>query len=271
MSGDQKSRKLKTVEKSLEIIEFVKQSESVRMDEVVDRFDMAKSTAYGYLATLEKSGLLVKHGSEYVLGLQLLHLGECAKSRNSYYPLARKYVSELADELGEGADFMVEEQGKLFTIYNDVESIEDPNFQVGRRFDIHNSAGGKSVLAELPTSRANEIIDRWGLPASTSSTITERDALLTEIDKVREQGFAITDEELVEGMRSVGVAITYPDGSVFGALGVGGPTYRIDDSRFFEQIPNKLLNKKKALEADLRRALESRTSDQVSMPSTQER
>ena len=73
------------------------------MDDVIEQFDMAKSTAYGYLFTLEKSGLLVKHGPEYVLGLQLLHLGECAKSRNKYYPLARKYVFQIADELGEGA------------------------------------------------------------------------------------------------------------------------------------------------------------------------
>ncbi|TKR25183.1 IclR family transcriptional regulator [Natronomonas salsuginis] len=259
MSGDPEGRKLKTLENSLEIVEFVKESGGVRMDDVIEQFDMAKSTAYGYLFTLEKSGLLVKHGPEYVLGLQLLHLGECAKSRNKYYPLARKYVFQIADELGEGADFTVQEQGKLFTIYNDVESIEDPNFQVGRRFDLHNSAGGKAVLAELPRYRVNEIIDRWGLPASTSSTITDRETLLNEINKVREQGFGITDEELVKGMRSVGVAITYPDGSVFGALGVGGPAYRINDDRLFEQIPNKLLDKKQALEADLRQAHESGT------------
>lgn len=251
MTGNSKGRNLQTIERTSEIISLVKKSDGIRVSDVVEEFDIAKSTAHGYLSTLDNVGILKKSKTGYVLGLRLLHLGEQARSRNDRYELAKSYVKELADELTEGADFMVDENDKLYTIYNDVASLEDPNFRTGNRFHLHNSAGGKAVLAEKPPERAKEIIDRVSLPKTTRDTITDPNQLLAEIAEVRQRGFAITEEELIEGLTSIGVAVTHPDGSVFGAFGIGGPTYRIDEDRINNQISNRLIDTKQAFERDL--------------------
>lgn len=256
MAQTSPGRKLKTITTALEVLEFIKEEGKVGLSDVMDRLDIPKSTAHGYLSTLEDTGLIVKTDKHYVLGLRLLHFGEQAKQRDNLYRLAQPKVTELADQLGEGADFMIEENGRLISIYNNVQSIKDPNFQVGRYFYMHNSAGGKAVLAEHSDDQIGAIIDRWGLPAITNQTITDKDELLDEVRQVRREGFATTDEELVEGLRSVGVAVKRPDGTIFGALGIGGPTYRIDDSRLHHQIPSVLLEVADELEKEIAQALQ---------------
>lgn len=246
-----KGRELTTVTNTVEIIEHIKTEQGQTLSDIAEEFDMSKSTAHGYLTTLENCRLISKKGNKYKLGLRLLNLGELAKNRNEFFRLVKPTVEELAEELGEGADFMVEEHGRMMTIYNNVNSIDDPNFQVGKQFYMHNSAGGKAVLAEFEKSEIDNIIDRWKLPDAAKNTITSRERLLQEIDEVRRQGYSVTDEELVDGLRSVGVAIQYPDGRVFGALAIGGPKYRITDKRFTGEIPSILLRRAEEIEAKL--------------------
>jgi DNA-binding IclR family transcriptional regulator len=244
-------RELTTVTTAFDVLDYIKEQECVAMGDVLDEFDMAKSTAHGYVSTLEKSGLIVKREGRYVLGLKLLHLGENAKRRNSLFPLTKSTVGELADILGEAVDFIVEDRGRSISIYNDVVNIEDPNFQVGMYFYMHNCAGGKAMLAEFSDEEIQNVIDEWGLPGVTKKTITDPDELFDEIESVRRQGFATTDDEIVEGFRSVGTAVTYPNGDLFGALGVGGPKYRINDRRFTSNIPDVLIEKTDELEDEI--------------------
>lgn len=253
--GHTEGRELKTLTTAFNIIDYIKNGENITLADIAEESGMAKSTAHGYLTTLENLGAINKIGNNYIVGLRFLHLGELARERNDLFPLARSKVKEIASTLGEGVDFMLEERGRLITLYNDVDSIEDPNFQVGRYFYMHSSAGGKAVLAELSNDEIDDIIDRWGLPKLAENTITTREELFVEIEKVRERSYATTDEELTNGLRSVGVVVKYPDGSIFGALGVGGPKYRIDDERLFKEIPNALLRGSNDLEQEIARRL----------------
>lgn len=260
MQQSPSGRKLKTITTALNILEFIKKEGDVGLSDVTDQLNIPKSTAHGYLSTLEDTGLVMKKNQRYVLGLRLMHFGEQAKQRDNLYPLAEPKVDKLANQLSESADFMTEENGRLISIYNNGQSIKDPNFQVGRYFYMHNSAGGKAVLAEHTDDQVEAIVDKWGLPAATNQTITDKDKLLDEVRQVRREGFATTDEELVEGLRSVGVAIKRPDGTILGALGIGGPTYRIDDDRLYHQIPNVLLEVADELENEIAQAIkESQT------------
>jgi DNA-binding IclR family transcriptional regulator len=98
---------------------------------------------------------------------------------------------------------------------------------VGRYYYLHNSAVGKAILAALPETRVNEILDRWGLPAETEYTVTDRETLLEDIARTEERGYSVNDQEAVEGLRSVGVPVTAPHGGVLGALDISGPLYRL--------------------------------------------
>lgn len=257
MPRETKGRDLKTVTTSLEILNFVKENNEAKLSDIADQFDMAKSTAHGYLATLEKNGMLVEENGCYLLGLRLFHLGEWARNRNRLYSLAKPKVSELADRLGEGVNFLIQENGRMFTIYNIISTFNDPIFKPGQCFHMHNTVAGKAVLAELSDSRIDEILNKWGLPRATTETIVRKDELMDEIKTIRQQGYATIDGELVTGFRAVGVAVNYPDGRVFGVFGVGGPTYRIDDERLYNEIPSVLKRTVNELEDEISEELRS--------------
>jgi DNA-binding IclR family transcriptional regulator len=96
-----------------------------------------------------------------------------------------------------------------------------------------------------------KIIDRWGMPALTNRTITDYEELLAELETVREQGYAVNDQEELEGLRAVAIAVNEPDGSVFGTLDISGPPYRLPD---VEEVAAQLRPVVSDLEADIRAA-----------------
>ncbi|MFC5973587.1 IclR family transcriptional regulator [Halomarina salina] len=260
MTAPSPGRELTTVTTAIDVLEYVKQCNGATMAELAEEFGVAKSTIHGYLSTLERNGLLVREDNEYLLGLRLANLGEHAKVRNELYPFAESKVGRLADRLDEGANFLVPEGDRMIGLYCKQNNPRDPIFTVGEYFDLHNTVSGKAVLAELPDSRLEATLDRIELEATTPRTITDRAELRTEIERVREQGYATIDGELVEGLRSVGAAVTYPDGRIFGAFGVGGPEYRIDDQRLRSEFVAVLLEVVNELEADIERELQEEST-----------
>ena len=100
--------------------------------------------------------------------------------------------------------------------------------RVGSKYNMHNSATGKAVLSRLSEERVQDIIEEHGLPETTERTITSEDELLAEIGRIRERGYAVNDEELKSGYRSIAVPVFGIDEEVIGAFSVGGPAYRFD-------------------------------------------
>lgn len=90
-----------------------------------------------------------------------------------------------------------------------------------------------------------------GAPRLTPNTITDEEELLEELERTRERGYALNDEESTSGLRAVSVSITDSDGSVLGALGVSGPTHRFTNGRFEEELPDILLGVVNGLELDI--------------------
>ena len=93
------------------------QDGSVPMAELVDRLDLAKSTVYKHLITLEEHGLVVNHETGYRLGLRCLELGGGARQYDGVFDVAKPELDKLAEETGELANLMFEEQGKGVYVY----------------------------------------------------------------------------------------------------------------------------------------------------------
>lgn len=253
-------RELKTVTTAIDVLEFIRRQRGATTSELIDQFGMAKSTIHGYLSTLEQTGLIIREEGEYVLGLRLANFGEHAKRRNDLYPLAEAKVTKLADRLNEGANFLVPENNKMIGLYCNQNNPRDPIFTVGEYFGLHNTVSGKAVLAALPDPQFETMLDRIELTPTTPNTITDEKKLREEIETVREQGYATIDGELVEGLRSVGAVVTYPDGHVFGAFGVGGPEYRISETRLHSEFADATLEIVSDLEEEIEWELQTRAN-----------
>lgn len=252
MSPHPDSGAVKSAETMFDVIAGIRELDGARVTELADQLGLAKSTVHRHLTTLERNHYVVKEGVEYHIGLRFLGLGEYARERNPVYALARKLVDQIATETEERALFMVEEHGLAVYLYRGLGShAVRTNSRVGTRRPLHTVAGGKAILAHLPTERVDEIVAEWGLPADTPETITTRHELDDELARIRERGVAFNREECIVGLKAVAAPVLTPDGEIMGALSISGPAHRMKGEWFESEIPDLLRGSTNELELNL--------------------
>jgi IclR family transcriptional regulator, acetate operon repressor len=227
------ARPVKTTLTSIKIVREIKRREGASLTEIAEALELANSTVHNHLATLSKEGFLVRQGQQYHVGLRFLQFGEYARNRRDAYKPAKIQVYRLAESTNEEVNFAIEENGFMFSIEYVMGDSNPMNPEAGSqflkngsRFHMHNSAPGKAILSELSSTDVERILDLRGLPATTENTLTDRDDLIEELEIIRERGYAINDEELQRGFRSIGAPVHLSDGTILGALSIGGPAYR---------------------------------------------
>ncbi len=254
MRSQQSKETLSTIHRAFEVVDTLREREGARVTELAAELDIAPSTAHKYLTTLEAENCVVKEGDQYHVGLEFLDIGTYVKYRKKGYRRCTQKVADIAEETGERVQFVVEEHGR--GIYLDTEASDENAVMMDRRDgvhrNLHSTAAGKAILAELPKSRVEEIIDQHGLTAETDHTITDPDELFDELEAIRTDRIAYNDEESVEGLRAVGVPVFQPNGMVLGAFSMSAPSHRLRGQRFREEVPNVLLGHANEIELNLR-------------------
>ncbi|WP_284011423.1 IclR family transcriptional regulator [Haloarcula pelagica] len=237
---------------SLRIVEALKRLDGAGLTTVANDLGIAKSTVHNHLQTLVDEGYITNEGGVYRVGLRFLELGEYKRNRMDIYETARPEVASLAEKTGEMANAAVEEhgQGVYITRAEGTEAVTVDTY-AGKRVKLHCTALGKTILAELPEERVDEILDTHGLPARTENTITDRAELKAELDDVRERGYAYDREERLPGLRCVAAPVVPEGGDIVAALSVSGPTTRIEGDLFHEEIPELLRSAANVVEINL--------------------
>jgi DNA-binding IclR family transcriptional regulator len=231
---------IRSVEISCEIIETIKKMGSGNISEISDQLDYSNSTIHDHLATLRANQLITREGKRYKLGLQFVSHSQHVKNQWFDFPLIREAVEELGDKTGERARFGSEDYGHLFYIYE-----VSGDSKIGKRSQssiqepLHCTAIGKAILALQPEHRIKEIIEYHGLEQRTPNTITDYDDLMDELEQVRNQKYAIDDEELTMGRRCVAAPVLR-DEIAIGALGVSGPASRLEDDRISDELAREV-------------------------------
>jgi len=253
---------LETTATSLRILETIRDHGGARASELVNHLDIGRSTVYKHLSTLHQNHYLTKEGEIYYIGLKFLNFGKHAWNRRPAQGLADEAVQELTERTNEEVNLVVEEHGRIVTVshsyhsnneFTQVDHLERPHERSdnGSYFYMHNTAAGKAILAEFTPQEVDAVVDQWGLPKATENTITDWETLSSELESIREQGYAVDGEEYTMGLRSVGKAITYPGGYVVGAISVFGPTYRFNENMTHSRIPELLESTVSDVEAKL--------------------
>lgn len=256
MINDADEQILKTTDTSLAIVDAIKEQNGAQLSEIVDSLDIARSTAHDHLTTLANRGYITKERNVYHLGFRFLNLGKDVKYRHPGYKFAEKLISEYTRKVNAVIDFNVEDSGRVIRLYSSSSShpdhqIIDPSHQIGQYYHMHNTSTGKAILAAQSDDIVEQVIKMWGLPRETERTITEHEALFDELEQIRKQGYAINDREHDMGIRAVGMAIQNPGGGIFGALSIGGPTYRISNDVLREDVSETLSDLVTDLEKEL--------------------
>jgi IclR family KDG regulon transcriptional repressor len=229
---------LSSVKKALELLDhFTTERPELSLAEISREVDAHKSSVFRVLSTLEAAGFLEKdlRSGKYRLGLKILDLAGRVWGLHDIRQIASPFMEELARETGEvihlavldAADIVYLEkkgQGQILTVAT----------RVGGRNPAYASSMGKVLLADLPDSELKAALGRGKLKKLTPNTIVEMPRLLEELARIREQGFALDNEETFPGIRCVGAPIRDAAGRVIAAVSATVPAQRMSDERVRE-------------------------------------
>jgi DNA-binding IclR family transcriptional regulator len=223
------------VERSLNILEAASQRrEGLTNSEISRRLGIPKSSASYILRTLERRGYLRRdpESNRYRLGLKLLSLGGETQAGLDIAEIALPHMRALVDRLGMTCHLAVVDQNEA--VY--IEKVEAPvffkvNTWVGRRMFLHSTSVGKALLAWMPKADREALLHNCDFKRRTPKTITSLSRLLTELEHVHEQGYAIDDEENSLGARCFGAPVFDALGNVVAAMGVSGTLTQMDAAK----------------------------------------
>jgi DNA-binding IclR family transcriptional regulator len=235
------NRPVKTVERTFDIIELIRERGGCRISEVAEELELANSTVHDHLTTLVAHKYLIKEGQTYRLGLKFLEFGMLVRNHMEIVEVAEPHIDELARETKEKAWLTVEDYGEDVPLHMVAgEHAVQLGNRIGSRMKLYHTAGGKAMLAHLPEKRVEEIIDRYGLEELTGGAVESREELASELEKIRQKGYATMNGEIFQGIRSVGGPIITEKG-VEGAVVVSGAKHRMRGERFHEEVPEQVL------------------------------
>ena len=224
---------VQSLDRALSILDVLRFSHrDLPLSEVAARAGLPKSTTHRLLSTLEMRGFAARDPETGGYRLGLKNVAPVGAG-----PQIRHVLEGLADRSGETANL-----GALIgreVLYVDrADSPQALRWQlgVGSRVPVHSSALGKAILASLPDVEVAVHLPRR-LQRNTPNTITDQDAFLRELDVVRARGYALDDEEFMEGVRCVAVPVLATSGhDVRAALSLAGPAFRLTRDRATGQV-----------------------------------
>lgn len=252
MANDAPKRRVKSADNIFDIITYIQRSNGASPKALAKHVDLAPSTVYEYLSTLEYRGYVVENDGEYDLAFRFLRHGGYVRDNEPLYDHARKWIKQLAEETDEICSMSIEENGKRVSLHLENDKYQLRNIlPLGETSNLHSNSAGKAILAELSDERIDEIIREHGLPEQTENTITDREQLFKEIETIRDRGYALNLEERRVGWHAVATGITHPKSHAVGAISIAGPTNRLQEEVLENELAESLLRVKNEIELEI--------------------
>ncbi len=201
-----------SVKKAFAILSAISSSkDGLGVSELAKNLKMAKSTVHGMTSALEELGAVMREPvtKKYKLGFTLLEIGRSAYSQIDLQTSSRPVTEALMEKSRTSVFLGILNWGQV-TILDIVESRQDLSITapVGSTIPLLAGAVGKVFLASMSNEEAAKTIHSRGLPRFTENSIVDQDQYFTELEKVRENGYAVDDEEYIMGVRAVASPLT---------------------------------------------------------------
>lgn len=228
--------KITSVVKATHILElFTPSNSELSLSQISKLLGWPKSTLSNFLRTLESEGYLNRNPSSqnYRLGIKLMELGYNVRANLSIVHYAIPYMEDLCEQTHGNIYLTTHVDGLVLYLEGIYSNRRTTKYSIaGKILPMHVTASGKAMLSYLPLEQVEKIIQQHPLIASTKHSITDKDALMQNIQQAHELGYAVDNEEETLGIRCLSMAIRNSTGYPVGALSVSGPTIHITEDRY---------------------------------------
>lgn len=228
---------VQTVIKAIEIINFLAEESGNRgigISEFSRELDMGKSTVHRLLDTLQYYGYVEKNEQTncYRLGWKLYRVGKMVPVQNQVFNLDQRYLLELNKKTRETVNLGILKRNES-VIISKIDGYSDGLRVVvspAEREAVHATAIGKVLISEMNNEQIRALITESGeMQKFTENTITNVNELLCEVAKVREQGYAVDDQEYCMGLFCMARPVRDYTRRIIAAVSVSAPYVRITE------------------------------------------
>ena len=239
-AGAEAGTRLSSVTSALRLLKvFSAEQPELGISELARRMGLAKSTVHRLASSLAAEGFLEQNPDDgrYRLGLSLFTLGTQVRRRMDVTHEAKPHLDVLRDQTGETVHLAVLDGSNIVYLFN-IESRQAIRMHsyLGVHMPAFCTSEGRALLAFSAPAVVARVLGE-DLVARTGRTVTDPKQLRDILDQVRNEGYALDDEESEDGMRSIAAPIFDASGAVVAAVGMGGPVQRLTKKSLRTFIP----------------------------------
>ena len=229
-------------EKLLKLMETMSLLDSpIRLQDLAAMINMHASTVLRFLNPLVLMGYVDQNPDDnrYFLTLKICRIAGNITSRMNIRNIAYPVMRNVSHIFRESANLSVEHD--MSVLYVEVVNAA-PNTlmmmqRIGHAAPMHCTGVGKLLMLEYSEQKIDQLIATKGLERFTDKTITDRTALIRELERTRQRDYAFDDEECEAGARCVAAPIRNYSGRIIAGLSVSGPTTRMTDAHMHAHLP----------------------------------
>lgn len=244
---------VQTLARGLRVIRaFSAERPELTLSEVAAETELTRSAARRFLLTLAELGYVHADDRRFSLSPRVLELGYAYLSSISLPEIAEPHLERLVAEVRESSSVSIlDAEDVVYVARVPVSRIMTVSINVGTRFPAYATSMGRVLLAGLDEAELDGYLERVDLERLSAHTVSTTGALRTELDRVRRRGWALVDQELEEGLRSVAAPIRDRTGRVLAAVNCSAHASRRTVADMRRELLPPLQGTAKRIEADL--------------------
>ncbi len=232
-SSAQDAGSVQSLGRAIAVLRAVAEADGLSLTEVARIAELAPSTAYRMLITLQASGFAEVQESNqlWFVGVEAFRIGSAFLCRRKLSLRGHSIIQHLMLQTGETANIaLTEREGVVFVTQAETHEPIRAFFRPGTRGPYHASGIGKAALAFMADEPRRAVLNRLTLDRFTPKTMCSIADLEADLVETRARGYALDDEERHLGMRCIAAPVFDEFGTPIGGLSVSGPTVRVDSA-----------------------------------------
>lgn len=208
-----------TVDHALRILEVLGEGEALTLTQLSERLDLNRTVVHRLLRTLGNRSFVLRQGSVYVPGPAFVRIASVATP--DLRAIVAPVLEGLSGQVGETTVFHVVDGGHAVVLDQFVATkhVVQVSHRIGSRHPLALGASGRAILANLPSGQAARALRR----------VPDAESIQEVLAETRRVGFAVSHDELQDGVYGIAVPVRGPDGNALGSIAVLTPVGRASE------------------------------------------
>jgi IclR family pca regulon transcriptional regulator len=243
---------VQSLDRGLAVIRALRAPPAQTLSEVARATGLTRASARRFLLTLQQLGYVRQTDGRFGLTPQVLELGHAYLTSLTLPDLAAPHLAHLVEQVHESSSVSIlDGRDVVYVARVQARRIMSVTISVGTRFRAHETSMGRVLLAGLAADERARVLAGITFEPRTPRTIVSPEALAAELERVARQGYALVDQELELGLRSLAAPIRSSDGSVVAAINLSVAAATLTPAGMRRQLLGPLESAARAISSDL--------------------